>query len=197
MATVSEGRSLCRRVSHRRTALSSDGARRHLAYSTSWDFSLKNSVHLSASVLLNTMATQVRETQSVKQKLRERLPRAQGFTHCLGVSVVAQWEQIQLVSMRMQVQCLASLSGSGVLHCRELWCRLQTWLRSHVAEAVAVAGSCSSNSIPSLGTSICRGCSPKKTKKKGGREHRFKHLLGAWPRANCIMWVNYIFRSTH
>ena len=42
------------------------------------------------------------------------------------------------------------------------------WLRSGVALAVAgtVAGSCSSNSIPSLGTFICCKCSPKKTKKK-------------------------------
>ena len=42
------------------------------------------------------------------------------------------------------------------------------WLRSGVALAVAgtVAGSCSSNSIPSLGTFICCKCSPKKTKTK-------------------------------
>ena len=32
--------------------------------------------------------------------------------------------------------------------------------------AVVEAGSCSSDSTPSLGTSICRGCSPKKTNKK-------------------------------
>ena len=37
-------------------------------------------------------------------------------------------------------------------------------LGSRVAVAVAVAGSCSSDVIPSLGTSICHGCSPKKTK---------------------------------
>ena len=35
-----------------------------------------------------------------------------------------------------------------------------------VAVAVAVAGSCSSDSTPSLGTSICHRCGPKKTKKK-------------------------------
>ena len=39
-------------------------------------------------------------------------------------------------------------------------------LASHIAVVVAVAGSYSSNSTPSLGTSICRGCGPKKTKKK-------------------------------
>ena len=37
---------------------------------------------------------------------------------------------------------------------------------SGVAVAVAVAGSCSSDWTPSLGTSICYGCGPKKKKKK-------------------------------
>ena len=37
-------------------------------------------------------------------------------------------------------------------------------LGSGTAVAVAVAGSYSSNSTPSLGTSICGGCVPKKTK---------------------------------
>ena len=35
-----------------------------------------------------------------------------------------------------------------------------------LAVAVAEAGNCSSNSTPSLGTSICRGCSPKKRESK-------------------------------
>ena len=35
-----------------------------------------------------------------------------------------------------------------------------------VALVVGVAGSCSSDSIPSLGTSICHGCGPKKQIKK-------------------------------
>ena len=50
----------------------------------------------------------------------------------------------------------------------ELWCRLQTQLGSHVAVAVAVAvaSSCSSNWIPSLGTSLYLGCSQKKRKKE-------------------------------
>ena len=34
--------------------------------------------------------------------------------------------------------------------------------RSRVAVAVVYAGSCSSNSAPSLGTSVCRRCGPKK-----------------------------------
>ena len=44
----------------------------------------------------------------------------------------------------------------------ELWCRWQMWLRSHIA----VAGSYNSDSIPSLGTSLCRGCAIKSKKKK-------------------------------
>ena len=58
----------------------------------------------------------------------------------------------QLVSVRMWVPSLASLSRLRIRHCRELWCRLRALV------AVAVAGSCSSDSAPSLGTSICQGC---------------------------------------
>ena len=68
--------------------------------------------------------------------------------------------------MRFQVPSLASISELRIQHCHELWCRLQTQLRSHVAVAVAYAGSCSSASIPSLGISICHRCGPKKQKRK-------------------------------
>ena len=56
-----------------------------------------------------------------------------------GVPTVAQQKRIQLVSMRMQVQSLSSLSGLRIQHCRELWYRLQTQLGFHVAVTVAVA----------------------------------------------------------
>ena len=79
---------------------------------------------------------------------------------------MAQRKQNQLVSMRMQVQSLASISGSGNPRCHELWCRSQMWLKSPVAVAVVSAGSCSSNSAPSLGTSMCRRCGPKKQRKR-------------------------------
>ena len=72
----------------------------------------------------------------------------------------------QLVSIRMHVQSLASLSGLRIHCCPKLRCRSQTWLRSGVAMAVVWAGSCSSDSTPSLGTSICHGCGPKKEKKR-------------------------------
>ena len=44
------------------------------------------------------------------------------------------------------------------------------WLRS----GVAVASDYSSDSTPSLGTSICHGCSPKKTKRRRRRRKRRK-----------------------
>ena len=41
-----------------------------------------------------------------------------------------------------------------------------------VAVAVVQAGSCSSHLTPSLGTSICYGCSPKKTRQKERKTER-------------------------
>ena len=84
-----------------------------------------------------------------------------------GVLAVAQWKWIWLAFLRMQVGSPAtSLGGLRIWHCQELWCRSQTRLGSHVSVTVAQAGSYSSDSTPSLGISICHGCSPKKRKKK-------------------------------
>ena len=67
--------------------------------------------------------------------------------------------------MRFQVQYLMLLSGLRI-HCgRELWCSLQMWFGSNVAVALMWGGSYSSDWTPSLGTSICCGCGPKKQKK--------------------------------
>ena len=68
----------------------------------------------------------------------------------LGVPIVVQWKRIQLVTMRFWVRSLATLSELRIQHCRELWCRSQTWLGSCIA--MAVAGSCSSHVTPSLET---------------------------------------------
>ena len=62
------------------------------------------------------------------------------------------------------VRSLASLTGLRIRRWHELSCRLQTWIGSGIA--VALASSCSSNSIPSLGTSICHRCSHRKKKKR-------------------------------
>ena len=66
--------------------------------------------------------------------------------------------------MRMQVQSQALLSGLGIWRFCELWCWSQTWLGSGGVVAMAVASSCSSDSTPSLGTSICHRWGPKKQK---------------------------------
>ena len=70
----------------------------------------------------------------------------------------------QLGSMRMQVWSLASFSGLRIWHCCELWYRSQLRLGSRVHVAVVEASRHGFDSAPSLGTSICCGCSPKKQK---------------------------------
>ena len=82
------------------------------------------------------------------------------------------WERIWLGTMRLRFWSLALLRGLRIRHCHELWCRSQMQLRSGVAAAVTYAGSCSSALTPSLGTSICRRCGPKKAKKKIKRERK-------------------------
>ena len=54
-----------------------------------------------------------------------------------GFPVVAQQKRILLVSMRIQVLSLASLSGLRILCGCALWCRSQMQLESGVAVAVA------------------------------------------------------------
>ena len=49
--------------------------------------------------------------------------------------------------------------------CHDLWRRLQMWLSSRVVVAVASAGGCSADRPRSLGTTMCHGCGPKKTKR--------------------------------
>ena len=74
----------------------------------------------------------------------------------------------QLVSMRMWVRSLASLSGVRIWCCHKLQGRSRMRLRSPAAIAVAVvqAGGCSSDWTPSPGTPICPKCSSKKKKRK-------------------------------
>ena len=59
-----------------------------------------------------------------------------------------------------------------IRRCRDLWCGSQMRFGSRAAVAVAWTSSCSSNSPPSLGTSICLGCGPKnQTKNKQKHFH--------------------------
>ena len=64
---------------------------------------------------------------------------------------------------RLQVPSLASLSGSGIRCCHELWCRSLMQLRSHLT--MAMASSSSPHGTPSLEISICHRYSPKKQNK--------------------------------
>ena len=86
--------------------------------------------------------------------------------YILGVPVVAQRKQIWLAFMRTQIWSLASFSGLKIQHCCELWRRLQARLGSCVSVAVVWVGGYSSDWTPSLGTSTCHGCGPKKDKKE-------------------------------
>ena len=52
-----------------------------------------------------------------------------------GVPVMVQQKQIQLGTMRMWVQSLASLSGLGIQHGHELRCRSHAQLGSGIAVA--------------------------------------------------------------
>ena len=74
--------------------------------------------------------------------------------------------------MRTQVRSLASLSGIRVQHCSELWCRWLTRLGPGVAVAVVQASGYSSDSTPSLGTSICHRCGPKKIKSQNKNKYK-------------------------
>ena len=56
-----------------------------------------------------------------------------------GIPILAQRQPIRVVSLKMRVRPLASLSGSGIQCCPELWCRSQTQLRSCDAVLAAAA----------------------------------------------------------
>ena len=100
---------------------------------------------------------------------------------------MAQHKQIWLVTVRLQVWSLASLSELRIWRCCEVWYTLQTWLRSCIAVVVVWAGSCSSDSTPSLGSFICHGCGPKRQKKKE-RERLFY-----FPAIYLLIWISICF----
>ena len=129
-------------------------------------------------------------------------------TVSIRVPFVAQSEQTQILSMRVQIRSLASLSGSRIWHCLELWYRSQMWLGSSVAVAVVQAGSCISDSTPSLETSICYGCGFKKQKTNkqnsileksqasfswsdASEQHYFNNLT--WKNINVILFFCFIW----
>ena len=58
-------------------------------------------------------------------------------TLIFGVSLVAQWLMNATRTHEVRVRFLALLSGLRTQRCRELWCRLQMRLRSHIAVSLA------------------------------------------------------------
>ena len=81
---------------------------------------------------------------------------------------MAQWKGIRLVTIKLQVQSLTSLSGLRIRRCCELWCRLKTWLRFAIAVAVAVAHRLVVVAPigPLAWEPVYNGCSSKKQKTK-------------------------------
>ena len=92
----------------------------------------------------------------------------------VGSSLPNTAEKNSTSVLRMWIPFLTLLGGLRLGHCYELWCRLQMQIRSHVAVAVAEAGRCSSNLIPSLGTSICCEFGPKRQKANKQRKRMQK-----------------------
>ena len=81
----------------------------------------------------------------------------------------------------MRVRSLASLSGLRIRRCREPWCGSQTWLGFRVALALVQARGCSSDSTPSLGTSMCRGgAALKKKEKEKKKKNKDFHSLKSY-----------------
>ena len=81
----------------------------------------------------------------------------------MGVLVVAKWK---LVSMSLQVQSLALLSGLRIWRCWELWCGLHTHLGSGIAVAVVWLAAVAPIWPPSWELLYAAGVIPSKKKKK-------------------------------
>ena len=116
-----------------------------------------------------------------------RLPEYVLLKESEGVPVMAQWLTNPTRDHEVQVWSLASLSGLRIWHCHELWCRSKTQLGSQVAVAVVQASGHSSDSTPSLGTSIYCGCGPRKDKKKKKEERKKKNFKSTDPLH--VFWI--------
>ena len=90
-----------------------------------------------------------------------------------GVPIVAQRKRIQLGTMSLQVRSLASLSGC----CRELWCRLKTWLGSGVCRGCGVGRRLQLWLDPEPGNLCMPRVQPYKKKAEKKRENNFSCTL--------------------
>ena len=77
---------------------------------------------------------------------------------------MAQQKWTWLVSMRMRVR-VKDRSGLRIWHCHELWCKSQKVARMWCCSGYGVGSWLGAYLTPSLGTSMCCRCNPKKEKK--------------------------------
>uniref|UniRef100_A0A8D1K8H2 Uncharacterized protein n=1 Tax=Sus scrofa TaxID=9823 RepID=A0A8D1K8H2_PIG len=87
--------------------------------------------------------------------------------------------------MRLRVHSLDLLNGLMTRHCHELWCGLQTWLRSRIALALAWASGYSSDSTPSWEPPYAAE-QPKKWQKDKKKKKKMAILPKAIDRFNTI-----------
>ena len=110
---------------------------------------------------------------------------ALGSSRCVSVE-----ENLPGIHGDTGLDSLASLSGVRIRYCHGLRCRSQTRLGSHIDVAVLQASIHSSDSTPSLGTSICKKYSliktEKKKRKKKKRKKKFSSVPGVW-----LLYNNY------
>ena len=93
-----------------------------------------------------------------------------------GVPVVVPWNEPNYYPQGCRFDLWPCSVGWRIQCCCKLWCRSQIWLGSGVAVAVAVAvaaaSSCSSDSTPSLGTSMCCRIGPIKAKQNKTKQNK-------------------------
>ena len=102
-----------------------------------------------------------------------------------------------LVSLKMLVQSLASLSGLSIQHCPKLWCGLQIQFSSGIAVAMVLASVTALIQPLAPGIFICCGFSPPTPPKKGRERQSAKYKMGESNglKKRCVM--QNLFPSTH